>query len=314
MGSTRGSVAEVPPQLEDGTRTQGDFSCKLAKLDAKVAEEGAKVQELLREMVKLSAKVAEEGAKVQELLREKGKFEVLKKKVGEMLKEEMLKTFEGLEEVRREVRDVRELRREVIEVKERTIDVEKVVASTSEESATIKVLLSDVAVLKEAVENMKGENADVGAMRAEIIQLKEAMREELKAGDRWRSQVGRLETTISTVGERVDWLFMLSKGNSTDNILESKSNCTNPEKKAQQQHTEREVADTDKDITAEREFESEEVEKKENGLKVPDDAIKTVAKSEVIRESGDVEEEKEIAPHKLVTVKPKLVRKIAQRK
>ena len=293
MGSTRGSVAEVPPQLEDGTRTQGDFSCKLAKLDAKVAEEGAKVQELLREMVKLSAKVAEEGAKVQELLREKCKFEVLKKKVGEMLKEEMLKTFEGLEEVRREVRDVRELRREVIEVKERTIDVEKVLASTSEESATIKVLLSDVAVLKEAVVNMKEENADFGAMRAEVMQLKEAMREELKAGDRWRSQVGRLETTISTVGERVDWYHA---------------------RQQQQQHTEREVADTDKDITAEREFESEEVEKKENGLKVPDDAIKTVAKSEVIRESGDVEEEKEIAPPTLVTVKPKLVRKIAQRK
>ena len=176
------------------------------------------------------------------------------------------------------------------------------------------MLLSDVAVLKEAVENMKGENADFGAMRAEVIQLKEAMREELKAGDRWRSQVGRLETTISTVGERVDWLLMLSKGNSTDNILESKSNCTNPEKKAEQQHTEREVADTDKDITARREFDHEEVEKKENGLKVPDDAIKTVAKTEEIRESGDVEEEKEIAPPTLVTVKPKLVRKIAQRK
>ena len=63
-----------------------------------------------------------------------------------------------------------------------------------------------------------------------------------------------------------------------------------------------------------RDYDHEEVEKKENGLKVPDDAIKTVAKSEVIRESGDVEEEKEITPPTLVTVKPKLVRKIAQRK
>ena len=61
-------------------------------------------------------------------------------------------------------------------------------------------------------------------------------------------------------------------------------------------------------------YEKQEVEKKENWLKVPDDAIKTVAKSEVIRESGDVEEEKEIAPPTLITVKPKLVRKIAQRK
>ena len=120
--------------------------------------------------MRLEKEVAESGNKVLELLREKGRFEELKVKVGEM--GQVLGKVEGLEEVGRVVKDERELRREVAEVKEMVTDMRGAVESASDVSATTKVHISEIALLKEDVEK---QNADLDTVRAEVIALKVMM-------------------------------------------------------------------------------------------------------------------------------------------
>ena len=139
------------PQPEDVTRSQGNLSSRLGKLEKEVAEERKKVLELLGE---------------------KDKFEVLKRKVGKM--GQVLEKFDGFEEVGRVVRDARELRREVAEVKEMMTRMERAVESASDVSATTKVHMSEIALLKE---DAKKQNADHAAVRAEVLVLKEEMEE-----------------------------------------------------------------------------------------------------------------------------------------
>lgn len=295
------------PQPEDVTRSQGNLSSRLGKLEKEVAEERKKVLELLGE---------------------KDKFEVLKRKVGKM--GQVLEKFDGFEEVGRVVRDARELRREVAEVKEMMTGMERAVESASDVSATTKVHMAEIALLKE---DAKKQNADHAAVRAEVLVLKEEMEERFKAAAQVRSQVDNLEGVLDNTKEDVNQLkgdiltmkvlmkesLDLNKGDSNDNVLKS-NNYTELEKKAPFQFTNTE---NEGDRRGEGDKAANEiVQKSEKAIgmetRISDKNNHTVVKKGKKGQCVDVEEEGEeeipTAPLTFVSLKPKLTRKIPQRK
>ena len=277
--------------------------------------------------MKLEEEVAESGKKVLELLREKDKFEVLKRKVGEM--GQVLEKVDGFEEVGRVVKDARELRREVAEVKEMVTDLERAVESASDVSASTKVHMSEIALLKEDAEKR---NADHDTVRAEVIVLKEEMEERIKAAAKSRSQVDHLEGEVDymkgdvnqlkgdviqlkgdilILNALVKKLSELNKGDSNDDVLNN-NGCTEVEKKAALQHTWAENGD--------KKEEKGVVPKNENaiGLEagISDEANKTATKKGKKGECVDIEEEveEEKSVPTFISMKPKLTRKLTQRK
>ena len=277
--------------------------------------------------MKLEEEVAESGKKVLELLREKDKFEVLKRKVGEM--GQVLEKFDGFEEVGRVVKDARELRREVAEVKEVVTDLEKAVESASDVSATTKVHMSEIALLKEDAEKR---NADHDTVRAEVIVLKEEMEERIKAAAKSSSQVDHLEGEVDymkgdvnqlkgdviqlkgdilILNALVKKLSELNKGDSNDDVLNN-NGCTEVEKKAALQHTWAENGDKkeEKGVVPKNE--------KAIGLEagISDEANKTATKKGKKGECVDIEEEveEEKSVPTFISMKPKLTRKLTQRK
>jgi len=301
----RAAVVEEP-QREDVTRTHGNLNCRLVKLEKEVAEDGKKVLELLRE---------------------KDKFDVLKRKVGEM--GQVLEKADGLEEVGRVVKDARELRREVAEVKEMVTHMENAVESASEVSATTKVHMSEIALLKE--DTMK-QNVNHEAVRAEVLVLKEEMGERISTAAKSKSQVDYLEGEvlqmkgevnqlkgdIVKLRELVKELSDLKKEDSNGNVLQT-NRSSDMEKKAPLQHTNSGV---EADSRAEGKKEAKEVEQKNDkttGLQtgISGNLDKTIIKKGKKGECVDVEEEEEkatIAPLTFVSMKPKLTRKVPQRK
>ena len=277
--------------------------------------------------MKLEEEVAESGKKVLELLREKDKFEVLKRKVGEM--GQVLEKFDGFEEVGRVVKDARELRREVAEVKEMVTDLERAVESASDVSASTKVHMSEIALLKEDAEKR---NADHDTVRAEVIVLKEEMEERIKAAAKSSSQVDHLEGEVDymkgdvnqlkgdviqlkgdilILNALVKKLSELNKGDSNDDVLNN-NGCTEVEKKAALQHTWAENGD--------KKEETGVVPKNEKaiGLEagISDEANKTATKKGKKGECVDIEEEveEEKPVPTFISMKPKLTRKLTQRK
>ena len=277
--------------------------------------------------MKLEEEVAESGKKVLELLREKDKFEVLKRKVGEM--GQVLEKFDGFEEVGRVVKDARELRREVAEVKEVVTDLEKAVESASDVSASTKVHMSEIALLKEDAEKR---NADHDTVRAEVIVLKEEMEERIKAAAKSSSQVDHLEGEVDymkgdvnqlkgdviqlkgdilILNALVKKLSELNKGDSNDDVLNN-NGCTEVEKKAALQHTWAENGDKkeEKGVVPKNE--------KAIGLEagISDEANKTATKKGKKGECVDIEEEveEEKPVPTFISMKPKLTRKLTQRK
>ena len=277
--------------------------------------------------MKLEEEVAESGKKVLELLREKDKFEVLKRKVGEM--GQVLEKFDGFEEVGRVVKDARELRREVAEVKEVVTDLEKAVESASDVSASTKVHMSEIALLKEDAEKR---NSDHDTVRAEVIVLKEEMEERIKAAAKSSSQVDHLEGEVDymkgdvnqlkgdviqlkgdilILNALVKKLSELNKGDSNDDVLNN-NGCTEVEKKAALQHTWAENGDKkeEKGVVPKNE--------KAIGLEagISDEANKTATKKGKKGECVDIEEEveEEKPVPTFISMKPKLTRKLTQRK
>ena len=277
--------------------------------------------------MKLEEEVAESGKKVLELLREKDKFEVLKRKVGEM--GQVLEKVDGFEEVGRVVKDARELRREVAEVKEMVTDLERAVESASDVSASTKVHMSEIALLKEDAEKR---NADHDTVRAEVIVLKEEMEERIKAAAKSSSQVDHLEGEVDymkgdvnqlkgdviqlkgdilILNALVKKLSELNKGDSNDDVLNN-NGCSEVEKKAALQHTWAENGD--------KKEETGVVPKNEKaiGLEagISDEANKTATKKGKKGECVDIEEEMEEGKPvpTFINMKPKLTRKLTQRK
>ena len=277
--------------------------------------------------MKLEEEVAESGKKVLELLREKDKFEVLKRKVGEM--GQVLEKVDGFEEVGRVVKDARELRREVAEVKEMVTDLERAVESASDVSASTKVHMSEIALLKEDAEKR---NADHDTVRAEVIVLKEEMEERIKAAAKSSSQVDHLEGEVDymkgdvnqlkgdviqlkgdilILNALVKKLSELNKGDSNDDVLNN-NGCTEVEKKAALQHTWAENGDKkeEKGVVPKNE--------KAIGLEagISDEANKTATKKGKKGECVDIEEEveEEKSVPTFISMKPKLTRKLTQRK
>ena len=277
--------------------------------------------------MKLEEEVAESGKKVLELLREKDKFEVLKRKVGEM--GQVLEKVDGFEEVGRVVKDARELRREVAEVKEMVTDLERAVESASDVSASTKVHMSEIALLKEDAEKR---NADHDTVRAEVIVLKEEMEERIKAAAKSSSQVDHLEGEVDymkgdvnqlkgdviqlkgdilILNALVKKLSELNKGDSNDDVLNN-NGCTEVEKKAALQHTWAENGDKkeEKGVVPKNE--------KAIGLEagISDEANKTATKKGKKGECVDIEEEVEEGKPvpTFISMKPKLTRKLTQRK
>ena len=277
--------------------------------------------------MKLEEEVAESGKKVLELLREKDKFEVLKRKVGEM--GQVLEKVDGFEEVGRVVKDARELRREVAEVKEMVTDLERAVESASDVSASTKVHMSEIALLKEDAEKR---NADHDTVRAEVIVLKEEMEERINAAAKSGSQVENVEGEVDymkgdvnqlkgdviqlkgdilILNALVKKLSELNKGDSNDDVLNN-NGCTEVEKKAALQHTWAENGDKkeEKGVVPKNE--------KAIGLEagISDEANKTATKKGKKGECVDIEEEveEEKSVPTFISMKPKLTRKLTQRK
>ena len=277
--------------------------------------------------MKLEEEVAESGKKVLELLREKDKFEVLKRKVGEM--GQVLEKVDGFEEVGRVVKDARELRREVAEVKEMVTDLERAVESASDVSASTKVHMSEIALLKEDAEKR---NADHDTVRAEVIVLKEEMEERINAAAKSESQVENVEGEVGymkgdvnqlkgdviqlkgdilILNALVKKLSELNKGDSNDDVLNN-NGCTEVEKKAALQHTWAENGDKkeEKGVVPKNE--------KAIGLEagISDEANKTATKKGKKGECVDIEEEveEEKPVPTFISMKPKLTRKLTQRK
>ena len=277
--------------------------------------------------MKLEEEVAESGKKVLELLREKDKFEVLKRKVGEM--GQVLEKVDGFEEVGRVVKDARELRREVAEVKEMVTDLERAVESASDVSASTKVHMSEIALLKEDAEKR---NADHDTVRAEVIVLKEEMEERINAAAKSGSQVENVEGEVDymkgdvnqlkgdviqlkgdilILNALVKKLSELNKGDSNDDVLNN-NGCTEVEKKAALQHTWAENGDKkeEKGVVPKNE--------KAIGLEagISDEANKTATKKGKKGECVDIEEEveEEKPVPTFISMKPKLTRKLTQRK
>ena len=285
-------------------------------------------------LVKLEKEVAEDGKKLLELLREKNKFEVLKRKVGEM--GQVLEKIDGLEEMRREVKDARELRREVAEVKELVTHMENAVESASEVSTTTKVHMSEIALLKEDAQKRSAEHE---AVRAEVIVLKEEMGVRINLDAKPRSQVdclqggvnqmkgevvqvkgevNQLKEDIVKLRELVKELSHLKKGDSNGNVLQSNTSTDMLEKKAPLHQTNSEM---EADSRAEGKKESKEVEQKNDkntdmqaGIsgKFDKPIIKKGKKGECV--DVEEEEEKATAPLTFISMKPKLTRKAPQRK
>ena len=277
--------------------------------------------------MKLEEEVAESGKKVLELLREKDKFEVLKRKVGEM--GQVLEKVDGFEEVGRVVKDARELRREVAEVKEMVTDLERAVESASDVSASTKVHMSEIALLKEDAEKR---NADHDTVRAEVIVLKEEMEERINAAAKSGSQVENVEGEVDymkgdvnqlkgdviqlkgdilILNALVKKLSELNKGDSNDDVLNN-NGCTEVEKKAALQHTWA--------VNGDKKEEKGVVPKNEKaiGLEagISDEANKTATKKGKKGECVDIEEEMEEGKPvpTFISMKPKLTRKLTQRK
>jgi len=305
-GDPRAAPVAGEPQQEDVTRRHGNLNGRLVKLEEEVAESGKKVLELLRE---------------------KDKFEVLKRKVGEM--GQVLEKVDGFEEVGRVVKDARELRREVAEVKEMVTDLERAVESASDVSASTKVHMSEIALLKEDAEKR---NADHDTVRAEVIVLKEEMEERIKAAAKSSSQVDHLEGEVDymkgdvnqlkgdviqlkgdilILNALVKKLSELNKGDSNDDVLNN-NGCTEVEKKAALQHTWAENGDKkeEKGVVPKNE--------KAIGLEagISDEANKTATKKGKKGECVDIEEEveEEKPVPTFISMKPKLTRKLTQRK
>merc|ERR1719239_1495764 len=298
---------------EDVTKMHGNLNCRLVKLEKEVAEDGKKLLELLRE---------------------KNKFEVLKRKVGEM--GQVLEKIDGLEEMRREVKDARELRREVAEVKELVTHMENAVESASEVSTTTKVHMSEIALLKEDAQKRSAEHE---ALRAEVLVLKEEMGERINVAAKSRSQVdclqgevnqmkgevvqmkgevNQLKEDIVKLRELVKELSHLKKGDSNGNVLQSNTSTDMLEKKAPLHQTNSEM---EADSRAEGKKESKEVEQKNDkntdmqaGIsgKFDKPIIKKGKKGECV--DVEEEEEKATAPLTFISMKPKLTRKAPQRK
>ena len=277
--------------------------------------------------MKLEEEVAENGKKVLELLREKDKFEVLKRKVGEM--GQVLEKVDGFEEVGRVVKDARELRREVAEVKEMVTDLERAVESASDVSASTKVHMSEIALLKEDAEKR---NADHDTVRAEVFVLKEEMEERINAAAKSGSQVENVEGEVDymkgdvnqlkgdviqlkgdilILNALVKKLSELNKGDSNDDVLNN-NGCSEVEKKAALQHTWAENGDKkeEKGVVPKNE--------KAIGLEagISDEANKTATKKGKKGECVDIEEEveEEKPVPTFISMKPKLTRKLTQRK
>jgi len=307
------AAVEEEPQKEDVTKMHGNLNCRLVKLEKEVAEDGKKLLELLRE---------------------KNKFEVLKRKVGEM--GQVLEKIDGLEEMRREVKDARELRREVAEVKELVTHMENAVESASEVSTTTKVHMSEIALLKEDAQKRSAEHE---AVRAEVLVLKEEMGERINVAAKSRSQVdclqgevnqmkgevvqvkgevNQLKEDIVKLRELVKELSHLKKGDSNGNVLQSNTSTDMLEKKAPLHQTNSEM---EADSRAEGKKESKEVEQKNDkntdmqaGIsgKFDKPIIKKGKKGECV--DVEEEEEKATAPLTFISMKPKLTRKAPQRK
>ena len=294
------------PQLEDVTRTQGNLNMRLGKIE--------------KEMVA-------ERKKVSELWQEKEKLPILKKKVGEIMLS--MNKLDGIEEVGRQLRDVRELRRELVTIEERLDGVEKAVQANSEASATTRVLLTDIAGLAEDLTVVKEKIGDQGAVSAEVVSMKEEMGEIINSTDKSKSQVGQLEEAmkrmefeIMNLKEFVQELFTsntkdpnhnIPSGNDVDSLDQEGSdefanNDVSPEMKLKEDAKEGEAQVV------------KEVQSKETSVlmknQIPADKDKAVVKKGKRGDYVDVdedEEEKEIAPPTLVSMKPKLT-KNSQRK
>merc|ERR1712192_114148 len=175
--------------------------------------------------------------------------------------------------------------------------------------------------------------ADHEAVRAEVLVLKEEMGERFSAAAKFKSQVGCLEgevvqmkgdvnqlkEDIVKLRELVKELSDLKKGDSNGNVLQSNASTVMLEKKAPLQHTSSEM---EADSRTEGKKEAREVEQKNDkntGLQIgiSGSLDKTIIKKGKKGECVDVEEEEEkaaIAPLTFVSIKPKLTRKVPQRK
>ena len=294
------------PQLEDVTRTQGNLNMRLGKIE--------------KEMVA-------ERNKVSELWQEKEKLPILKKKVGEIMLS--MNKLDGIEEVGRQLRDVRELRRELVTIEERLDGVEKAVQANSEASATTRVLLTDIAGLAEDLTVVKEKIGDQGAVSAEVVSMKEEMGEIINSTDKSKSQVGQLEEAmkrmefeIMNLKEFVQELFTsntkdpnhnIPSGNDVDSLDQEGSdefanNDVSPEMKLKEDAKEGEAQVV------------KEVQSKETSVLMTnqihaekDQAVVKKGKRGDYVDVDEDEEEKEIAPPTLVSMKPKLT-KNSQRK
>ena len=227
------------------------------------------------------------------------------------------------------MKDARELRREVAEVKEMVTDLERAVESASDVSASTKVHMSEIALLKEDAEKR---NADHDTVRAEVIVLKEEMEERIKAAAKSGSQVDNLQGEVGymegdvnqlkgdviqlkgdilILNALVKKLSEVKKGDSNDDVLNN-NGCTEVEIKAALQHTWAENGD--------KKEEKGVVPKNEQaiGLEagISDETNKTAAKKGKKGECVDIEEEMEEGKPvpTFISMKPKLTRKLTQRK
>ena len=276
---------------------------------------------------KIEKEMVAERNKVSELWQEKEKLPILKKKVGEIMLS--MNKLDGIEEVGRQLRDVRELRRELVTIEERLDGVEKAVQANSEASATTRVLLTDIAGLAEDLTVVKEKIGDQGAVSAEVVSMKEELGEIINATDKSKSQVDQLEEAIKrmefeimNLKEFVQELFTsntmdpnhnIPSGNDVDSLDQEGSdefanNDVSPEMKLKEDAKEGEAQVV------------KEVQSKETSVlmknQIPADKDKAVVKKGKRGDYVDVdedEEEKEIAPPTLVSMKPKLT-KNSQRK
>ena len=276
---------------------------------------------------KIEKEMVAERNKVSELWQEKEKLPILKKKVGEIMLS--MNKLDGIEEVGRQLRDVRELRRELVTIEERLDGVEKAVQANSEASATTRVLLTDIAGLAEDLTIVKEKIGDQGAVSAEVVSMKEEMGEIINSTDKSKSQVGQLEEAmkqmefeIMNLKEFVQELFTsntkdpnhnIPSGNDVDSLDQEGSdefanNDVSPEMKLKEDAKEGEAQVV------------KEVQSKETSVLMTnqihaekDQAVVKKGKRGDYVDVDEDEEEKEIAPPTLVSMKPKLT-KNSQRK
>merc|ERR1712192_26941 len=131
-----------------------------------------------------------------------------------------------------------------------------------------------------------------------------------------KGEVNQLKEDILKLSELVKELSDLKKGDSNGNVLQSNRSTDMSKKKAPFQQTNSEVG---ADSKAEVKKEAKEVELKNDksiGLQtgITGSIDKTIIKKGNKGECVDVEEEEEKAPLTFVSMKPKLTRKVPQRK